>query len=308
MRIEQMHYLIEISKNKSLTSASQKLFVTPQALSLSIKNLEEELGILILERTALGVRLTKEGQTLLGLVSTFLQGLDNIKAKMMSIHQDALQGKMLLPAPHGVSESYLPRLLDHIYHNHPQLEVESREYEYLDLIQAVLQEEVYFALTYKVFINDVDIIQDIPEELNFNPFFQCRCVCLAQENFSISHYKTISLKSILKYPYIMYEPADYIFSKILSFAGRPDQVILASNTLVMQQLINSGVGIGISLVNEREKKPMMPMAEHSQMIEIKEKVRLVFGSITKKSQPLPKPIKFQLDYLEDYFKNSKAGL
>ena len=75
MRIEQFEYLTEISKNKSMNAASKKLHITPQALSTSIKKLEEELNLTILDRTTMGVSLTEKGQALLLLVENFLGGL-----------------------------------------------------------------------------------------------------------------------------------------------------------------------------------------------------------------------------------------
>ena len=45
MQIEQLEYLIEIGKHKSLNSASKALHMTPQALSMAIKRLENELGV-----------------------------------------------------------------------------------------------------------------------------------------------------------------------------------------------------------------------------------------------------------------------
>ena len=47
MRFEQLEYLIEISKQGSISSAAKKLHLSHQALSIAIKNLEEELGVLL---------------------------------------------------------------------------------------------------------------------------------------------------------------------------------------------------------------------------------------------------------------------
>ena len=65
MRIEQFEYLLEISQNKSMNAASKNLHISPQALSNSIKKLEDELGLTILERTSMGVSLTPDGKSLL---------------------------------------------------------------------------------------------------------------------------------------------------------------------------------------------------------------------------------------------------
>ena len=62
MYLEQLEYLLEISKHKSIASASTMVHLTPQALSLSIKRLEEELQVPLLTRTSKGVFLTEEGK------------------------------------------------------------------------------------------------------------------------------------------------------------------------------------------------------------------------------------------------------
>ena len=61
MTTEQLQYLLEISRNPSLNSASQKLHITLQALSISIKKLENELGFPLLERSYKGISLNNHG-------------------------------------------------------------------------------------------------------------------------------------------------------------------------------------------------------------------------------------------------------
>lgn len=60
MRTDQIIYLNEINRRSSLHQASENLHISTQALSLSIKSLEEELGFQILERSRTGVTLTKK--------------------------------------------------------------------------------------------------------------------------------------------------------------------------------------------------------------------------------------------------------
>ena len=58
MRLEQLQYLVEISNSKSISIASENLYISQPALSRAVKNLEEELGVTLLFRTVDGVRLT----------------------------------------------------------------------------------------------------------------------------------------------------------------------------------------------------------------------------------------------------------
>lgn len=45
MKIDQMRQLLEIAKSKSLSKASQNMFISQQALSSSIRKMEEELNV-----------------------------------------------------------------------------------------------------------------------------------------------------------------------------------------------------------------------------------------------------------------------
>ena len=64
MNINQLKYVLEVAGSASMREASTKLYVSQPALSASIRELEEELGILIFERTNKGISLTDEGRDL----------------------------------------------------------------------------------------------------------------------------------------------------------------------------------------------------------------------------------------------------
>lgn len=55
MRLEQLQYFVQIVENRSFNKAAQKLFVTQPALTSSMNQLEEELGVRLLVRTKRGV-------------------------------------------------------------------------------------------------------------------------------------------------------------------------------------------------------------------------------------------------------------
>ena len=65
MNINQLKYVLEIAASSSMREASTKLYISQPALSASIRELEEELGILIFERTNKGISLTDEGREFL---------------------------------------------------------------------------------------------------------------------------------------------------------------------------------------------------------------------------------------------------
>ena len=45
MRTEQLKYLVDVAETGSMNKTAERLFVSPQAVSKAIKQLEEELGV-----------------------------------------------------------------------------------------------------------------------------------------------------------------------------------------------------------------------------------------------------------------------
>ena len=61
MRMEQLRCLVDIAQTHSITSTAQRLYMTQQAVSSRIKQLEQDLGVELLIRTNMGVQLTAVG-------------------------------------------------------------------------------------------------------------------------------------------------------------------------------------------------------------------------------------------------------
>ncbi len=65
MTILQLKYVIAIASSTSIREAARKMLVSQPALSATIHELEEELGIKIFERNNKGVSLSEEGREFL---------------------------------------------------------------------------------------------------------------------------------------------------------------------------------------------------------------------------------------------------
>lgn len=66
MNINQIKYVLAVANSPSMREAATKLYVSQPALSASIAELENELGIMIFERTNKGISLTEEGREFVG--------------------------------------------------------------------------------------------------------------------------------------------------------------------------------------------------------------------------------------------------
>ncbi len=76
MTIQQCRYVLEIAKTGSFSEAAKQLFVAQSSLSISIKMLEQELGIKIFERSPSGVYLTEDGSEFVRYATQIVDGED----------------------------------------------------------------------------------------------------------------------------------------------------------------------------------------------------------------------------------------
>ena len=80
-----MRYFVAVAEMENVSRAALKLHVSQPALSRQIRDLEDELGFSLLERTAKSVRLTDAGRAFLDNARALLQNADDAVTKARAI-------------------------------------------------------------------------------------------------------------------------------------------------------------------------------------------------------------------------------
>ena len=88
MNISQIKYVLEVAASSSMREAATRLFISQPALSSSIRELEEELGILIFERTNKGVSLTDEGREFVNYAKKAISQYEILEDRYLSRDSD----------------------------------------------------------------------------------------------------------------------------------------------------------------------------------------------------------------------------
>ena len=110
MNLSQLRYFRKLAEVQHFTRAAEALYITQPALSNSIKQLENELGIPLFEQHGRNVRLTKYGKEFNEYVS---EGLDVIDKgiQVAQEHANSLSGTIDIGTIFTVQSDYLPALL-----------------------------------------------------------------------------------------------------------------------------------------------------------------------------------------------------
>lgn len=81
MKLQQLRYVVKVAECGSITEASRRLFVSQPSITASIRELENEMGVHIFERTNKGVIVSEEGETFLGYARQVLDQADLLEDK-----------------------------------------------------------------------------------------------------------------------------------------------------------------------------------------------------------------------------------
>lgn len=81
MKLQQLRYVVKVAECGSITEASRRLFVSQPSVTASIRDLENEMGVHIFERTNKGVIVSEEGETFLGNARQVLDQADLLEGK-----------------------------------------------------------------------------------------------------------------------------------------------------------------------------------------------------------------------------------
>ncbi len=145
MTIVQLEYLLAVANCGSFSVASERCFVTQPSLSMQIKNLEEELGVILLDRSKKPVIPTEAGQVVIRNARETLKAYNYIKESVSELKGE-VAGTMRLGVIPTVAPYLLHRFIPGFVKQYPKVELEIREMITSDIVSALNRDMLDAAL------------------------------------------------------------------------------------------------------------------------------------------------------------------
>jgi DNA-binding transcriptional LysR family regulator len=108
--LRQLRAFTEIADAQSFTKAAKRLHVTQSALSVLMRELEQELGVRVLDRDTHNVRLSEAGRDLYPLVRHVLASLEDAVTSVTTL-RDKKRGVLRVGAPHMMAFTLIPDVI-----------------------------------------------------------------------------------------------------------------------------------------------------------------------------------------------------
>ena len=184
-----------VADSGSISSTAKELYLSQSAVSQSIKNLEEALGVRLFSRTPRGVMLTSDGATLYEYVSNALSLLEAGETRINE-SKTLLKGELTIGASNTLTETFLLDYLKKYHKQYPGVKVRilngtsKRVMTYLNNGTV----DIAFATT-----------NEKPEAFETHMCFKTHTAFVAAPDYPIDFDRQYSLKEISELPLILLE-------------------------------------------------------------------------------------------------------
>ncbi len=171
MTLEQLKYCIEAAKHRSFSQAAEALYVSQSNISMSISNLENELGLQLFRRTSKGVIPTVHGNVVLECTQELFKQLNNINIYADN-HRDSLEAEVKIGSAALFSTSMLKDLLIDIISYCPEIKLKSETLTNREIIDYIyLQRLQYGLLGYKASQEHDLIVELETKQIDYIPLY-----------------------------------------------------------------------------------------------------------------------------------------
>jgi LysR family hydrogen peroxide-inducible transcriptional activator len=124
--LRQLRYFNALARHGHFGRAAEACAISQPAMSMQIKELEEALGGVLLERGARQVALTNVGEEAAQRVSDILRLVDEL-GDVARASRDRLAGRLRIGMIPTIAPYLLPEVIGHLTRTHPELDIHVRE-------------------------------------------------------------------------------------------------------------------------------------------------------------------------------------
>lgn len=294
MDIRQLYYFITIVEETTFTAASVKLNISQPSLSISIKKLEERLGLILLDRSKSKLTLTKEGQVFYKRAKHILNQFDQLLGEMERLK---VEGPLELSI--GLIEStnfWLSKILllfkKEIKNVHIKLiEILGKS----DVLSALNNSDIHIAITNQ-YISD--------ERIKLIPIYEEKLVALLPPMHHLKNKKFIVMSDLKDEDFIItlneFQTHKDILKSFQHLGIKPNIQFECERYETASTLVESG--LGITIMPENYVKYSKNYSYHIKNIEHSNIDMTIYLAYVK-NEYLPPLVEVFIELVKDNFSN-----
>lgn len=240
MEIQQLEYFRMVAEMQHMTHAAETLNISQPALSKSIANIEQEIGVPLFDRRGRSINLNRYGKLFLESVEIILSEFEKAKEEIGGLVKPGY-GEVALGFIHTLGMQVVPELMAHIPEKYPNMEFSLTQASSYNLLRGLEDGTIDLILSQKIQSKTVDIewIELWSEEL----------FVIVPKNHRFANKETISLQEIKDEPFISIKKGNAlrkIVDELMKQAGVTTNIKFAGEEMhTVAGFVAAGLGVSL---------------------------------------------------------------
>lgn len=237
MNLRELQYLVAIDDERHFNKAAQRCFVSQPTLSGQLKKLEDELGVLLVERNNRQVAMTEAGKAVAEQARKVLMASHDIREIAQS-YKDPLAGDLHVGLIPTVAPYLLPVIMHDIKLQFPALKLWLHEYQTAFLLEKLRKGELDVLI-----LALMDTPGDFSDQLLYREPFQLA----VPVNHPLSKKKAVTLADLVEQEVLLLDDGHCMRGQALDIcfrAGATENVSYHATSLeTLRHMVGEGMGI-----------------------------------------------------------------
>lgn len=265
MNLQQLYYFMTVVRLKHITKASELHHISQSTISTAICNLEDELGVLLLEKNGRGIEITQYGFIFAKYVEESLSSLENGISQINKFkeNQDLV---VELATTFSLGSSTLPSLISSFQNKHPEVTLKIHQGPNNYIIKRLIDDGVDFVL------GRVAPMTKETSTLDYHPIFIEDIYALLPKSHRLAANNRIKIDELRDEPIIVFDESTGFKQEIIDICERhgfyPNIAYEAMDNSTVAALVEEGFGIAfvaqMGSINENKIKVISIEGERLQ--------------------------------------------
>ena len=240
LSLRKLRYFLAVAKCGRVTQAAVDLNVSQSSITTGVKEIEEQVGVVLFRRTSRGMLLTREGARFLQRANYALQALEDAFDSLQG-PDTTLKGNLRLAMTYTVAGYFLPPLLAQFQRRYPWITLQLHEVSRSEIEQGLISGKFDLAIVLTSNIEHDHLLEKMT-------LIKSRRQLWLSSQHELLNKEKVTLRDIAHYPHILLtvDEADQTALKYWKHEGlSPNIMFRTSSVEAVRSMVANGTGITI---------------------------------------------------------------